>query len=137
MNENILVSIIIPVYNGEKYISDTIQSVIDQTYKNWELIIVDDGSTDNTAEIVKQFNDSRISYIKKNNTGVSDTRNVGAMISKGEILSFLDADDIWLPENLEKKVEKLINEPQCVLVYSSMFLWDERENYKNCRIIKK
>jgi len=65
MNENILVSIIIPVYNGEKYISDTIQSVIDQTYKNWELIIVDDGSTDNTAEIVKQFNDSRISYIKK------------------------------------------------------------------------
>ena len=65
MNENILVSIIIPVYNGEKYISDTIQSVIDQTYKNWELIIVDDGFTDNTAEIVKQFNDSRISYIKK------------------------------------------------------------------------
>jgi len=137
MNENILVSIIIPVYNGEKYISDTIQSVIDQTYKNWELIIVDDGSTDNTAEIVKQFNDSRISYIKKNNTGVSDTRNVGAMISKGEILSFLDADDIWLPENLEKKVEKLINEPKCVLLYSSMFLWDERENYKNCSIIKK
>ncbi|MGB3902114.1 MAG: glycosyltransferase family A protein, partial [Bacteroidales bacterium] len=121
MNENILVSIIIPVYNGEKYISDTIQSVIDQTYKNWELIIVDDGSTDNTAEIVKQFNDSRISYIKKNNTGVSDTRNVGAMISKGEILCFLDADDIWLPENLEKKVEKLITEPKGVLVYSSMF----------------
>ncbi|HOL75210.1 MAG TPA: glycosyltransferase, partial [Bacteroidales bacterium] len=56
MNENILVSIIIPVYNGEKYISDTIQSVIDQTYKNWELIIVDDGSTDNTADVVKQFN---------------------------------------------------------------------------------
>jgi len=136
MNENILVSIIIPVYNGEKYISDTIQSVIDQTYKNWELIIVDDGSTDNTAEIVKQFNDSRISYIKKNNTGVSDTRNVGAMISKGEILSFLDADDIWLPENLEKKIEKLINEPKYVLVTSTMYIWDERHDYKTCETTK-
>ena len=137
MNENILVSIIIPVYNGEKYIADTIQSVIDQTYKNWELIIVDDGSTDNTADVVKQFNDSRISYIKKNNTGVSDTRNLGAMISKGEILCFLDADDIWLPENLEKKVEKLITEPKGVLVYSSMFLWDERNDYKTCKTTKK
>ncbi len=137
MNENILVSIIIPVYNGEKYIADTIQSVIDQTYKNWELIIVDDGSTDNTAVVVKQFNDSRISYIKKNNTGVSDTRNLGATISKGEILCFLDADDIWLPENLEKKVEKLITEPKGVLVYSSMFLWDERNDYKTCKTTKK
>lgn len=137
MNENILVSIIIPVYNGEKYIADTIQSVIDQTYKNWELIIVDDGSTDNTADVVKQFNDSRISYIKKNNTGVSDTRNLGATISKGEILCFLDADDIWLPENLEKKVEKLITEPKGVLVYSSMFLWDERNDYKTCKTTKK
>lgn len=137
MNENILVSIIIPVYNGEKYLADTIQSVIDQTYKNWELIIVDDGSTDNTSNVVKQFNDSRISYIKKNNTGVSDTRNLGAMISNGEILCFLDADDIWLPENLEKKVEKLINEPQGVLVFSSMYLWDERGDYKTCKTTKK
>lgn len=137
MNENILVSIIIPVYNGEKYIADTIQSVIGQTYKNWELIIVDDGSTDNTSNVVKQFNDSRISYIKKNNTGVSDTRNLGAMISNGEILCFLDADDIWLPENLEKKVEKLINEPKGVLVYSSMYLWDERSDFKTCKTTKK
>lgn len=135
MNENILVSIIIPVYNGEKYISDTIQSVIDQTYKNWELIIVDDGSTDNTADIVKQFNDSRISYIKKNNTGVSDTRNVGANLAKGEILCFLDADDVWLPQNLEKKLSKLTKEQDSILVTSPMYLWDGKTDYHNCQII--
>lgn len=137
MNENILISIIIPVYNGEKYIADTIKSVIDQTYKNWELIIVDDGSTDNTADIVKQFNDSRISYIKKNNTGVSDTRNVGANLAKGEILCFLDADDVWLPQNLEKKLSKLTKEQDSILVTSPMYLWDERTDYQNCKIIGK
>lgn len=137
MNENILISIIIPVYNGEKYLSETIKTVIDQTYKNWELIIVDDGSTDNTADIVKQFNDSRISYIKKNNTGVSDTRNVGANLAKGEILCFLDADDVWLPQNLEKKLSKLTKEQDSILVTSPMYLWDERTDYQNCKIIGK
>lgn len=137
MNENILISIIIPVYNGEKYIADTIKSVIDQTYKNWELIIVDDGSTDNTAKVVEQFSDYRISYIKKNNTGVSDTRNVGANLAKGEILCFLDADDVWLPQNLEKKLSKLTKEQDSILVTSPMYLWDERTDYQNCKIIGK
>lgn len=137
MNENILISIIIPVYNGEKYLSETIKSVIDQTYENWELIIVDDGSTDNTAKVVEQFSDYRISYIKKNNTGVSDTRNVGANLANGEILCFLDADDVWLPDNLEKKLYQLINEPQSVLVTSPMYLWDERTDYQNCKIVGK
>ncbi len=136
MNENILISIIIPVYNGEKYIADTIKTVIDQTYKNWELIIVDDGSTDNTAKVVEQFSDYRISYIKKNNTGVSDTRNVGASLAKGEILCFLDADDVWLPDNLEKKLSKLTNEQDSILVTSPMYLWDEKTDYYNCQIIE-
>lgn len=135
MNENNIISIIIPVYNGEKYLSATIQSVIDQTYNNWELIIVDDGSTDNTADVVKQFNDNRISYIKKNNTGVSDSRNVGAQIAKGEILCFLDADDVWLPDNLEKKIYQLINEPNSILVTSPMYLWYESADYHNCKIV--
>ncbi|HHW59923.1 MAG: glycosyltransferase [Bacteroidales bacterium] len=137
MNKNIsnpLVSIIIPVYNGEKYIAETIQSVIDQTYENWELIIVDDGSTDNTSNIVKKFNDTRIIYIKKNNTGVSDTRNIGAKMSKGNFLCFLDADDVWLSKNLEIKVKKLLDEPDCVLVSSAFYLWDERDDYINCKI---
>ena len=98
MNKNIsnpLVSIIIPVYNGEKYIAETIQSVIDQTYENWELIIVDDGSTDNTSNIVKKFNDTRIIYIKRIIQAYL-ILEISVLKCLREIFMFLDADDVWL-----------------------------------------
>jgi glycosyltransferase involved in cell wall biosynthesis len=80
--------------------------VINQTYSNWELIIVDDGSNDNSKNIIKEYidKDSRISSIKKNNSGVSDTRNIGLKNAKGDYIVFLDADDIWHNDNLEKKI---------------------------------
>jgi len=97
-----MTSIIIPAYNADKYISETINSVLSQSYADWELIIVDDGSTDKTAEIVKQFckKDNRIKYYYQKNSGVSVARNFGLNKAKGEYISFLDADDIWLNDFL-------------------------------------
>ena len=102
-----LVSIITPSYNTGKYIGETIESVLSQTYKNWELLIVDDCSTDNTDVIVKKYlSDSRIKYIKNaTNSGAAISRNLGIQIAKGRWIAFLDSDDLWLPNKLEKQVE--------------------------------
>ena len=105
MNE--LVSVIMPSYNTAAYISASIKSVLAQTYSNWELIIVDDCSTDNTDEIVAEFLvDKRIRYFKNTqNSGAALTRNRALREAKGEWIAFLDSDDIWLPEKLEKQIE--------------------------------
>lgn len=101
------VCVIMPCYNGEKFIGEAIESVLNQTYKNWELIIVDDGSTDNSKEVIKRyFNDHRIKYIAhKENRGIPAARNTGIKASKGEYIAFLDQDDIWLPEKLKEQIE--------------------------------
>ncbi|MGF7144105.1 glycosyltransferase involved in cell wall biosynthesis [Anaerotaenia torta] len=102
----ILVSIIMPSYNTGNYIEETINSVINQTYHNWELIIVDDCSTDNTDEVVRQFSDKRIRYLKNEyNSGAAVTRNHALREAKGKWIAFLDSDDLWLPEKLEKQIE--------------------------------
>lgn len=101
-----LVSIIMPSWNTGKYISESIQSVLAQTYTNWELIIVDDCSTDNTDEVIANFYDKRIRYLKNTqNSGAALTRNRALREAKGEWIAFLDSDDIWLPEKLEKQIE--------------------------------
>jgi len=105
------VSVIIPVYNAEKYIAATVQSVLSQTYKNFEIIIVDDGTPDNSVKVCQQFNDSRIKIIHQRNRGLPGARNTGIRHAQGDYLAFLDADDIWLPEKLEKHVEHLNNSP--------------------------
>lgn len=104
MNE--LVSIIMPSYNTAKFISETIYSVLTQTYTNWELIIVDDCSTDNTDEVAKPFlSDERIKYIKnEKNSGAAISRNRALCEAKGKWIAFLDSDDLWLPEKLEKQI---------------------------------
>lgn len=103
MNE--LVSVIMPSYNTADYIADSIKSVISQTYQNWELIIVDDCSTDNTDDIVSYFSDNRIKYMKnKKNMGAAATRNRALREAKGEWIAFLDSDDLWLPNKLEKQI---------------------------------
>ena len=94
-----LVSIITPMYNSEKYIRMTIESAINQTYNDWEMIIVDDCSSDNSPEIVSEYikYDSRIKYIRTDsNKGVSNARNIALKIAKGQFISFLDSDDTWL-----------------------------------------
>lgn len=100
-----LVSIIMPSWNTGKFIGESIQSVLNQTYKNWELIIVDDCSTDNTDEIVASFNDERIRYFRNDkNSGAALTRNRALREARGEWIAFLDSDDLWMPKKLEKQI---------------------------------
>lgn len=101
-----LVSIIMPSYNTAKYIAETVQSVLAQTYQNWELIIVDDCSTDDTDEVIKPFlSDSRIRYLKnEKNSGAAVSRNRALREAKGKWIAFLDSDDLWMPEKLEKQI---------------------------------
>ena len=104
-----LVSVIIPAYNAEKFIEEAIKSAQNQTYKNIEIIVVDDGSTDGTAEIVKKLakKDKRIRYHHQKNKGVSIARNTAINYSKGQFIALLDQDDIWLPEKIKEQMETL------------------------------
>lgn len=104
-----LISIVMPAYNAEKFIRESINSVLMQTYKNWQLIIVDDGSADSTTKIVNSFKDSRIILIKQNHLGVSVARNQGIKISQGEWVAFLDSDDIWHKNKLKRQVKNINN----------------------------
>ncbi|PLY38647.1 glycosyl transferase [Pectobacterium carotovorum] len=100
-----LVSIIMPVYNAERYLKHSVDSVLNQTYDNFELIIINDASTDSVKEIITGFNDARIKYIEnENNVGVAESRNRGINKAVGEYLAFLDADDYWLPTKLEFQI---------------------------------
>ncbi len=106
MQDRGLVSIVMPSYNTEKYICESIRSVLNQTYPYWELIIVDDCSTDGTDEVVKPFlTDRRIRYLKnKKNSGAAISRNRALREAKGKWIAFLDSDDLWMPEKLEKQI---------------------------------
>ena len=101
-----LVSIIMPSFNTGKYITETIESVLAQSYKNWELIIVDDCSSDNTDEVVRTYlSDDRIHYLKnEKNSGAAFSRNTALREAKGKWIAFLDSDDLWMPEKLEKQL---------------------------------
>ncbi len=121
-----LVSVIIPSYNAGKYISEAITSVINQEYTHWELIIIDDGSTDNTSNLVFQFlKDERIKYYRIENSGVSNARNYGAKLAKGEYFCFLDADDFFYPKNLFEKVNLLNYDSKIVMAHSDIQMTNE------------
>lgn len=110
-NTNDLISVIVPVYNVEKYLSQCINSLINQTFKNLEIILVDDGSLDNSGKICDEFSemDSRIIVIHKENNGLSSARNAGLKIAKGNFIGFVDSDD-WLDENMYEILFKLIKD---------------------------
>ena len=122
------VSVIIPLYNKGKYIARALDSVFSQTYQDYEVIVVDDGSTDNGPEIVKQYNDPRLRLIHQENAGPGAARNKGISESKGEFLSFLDADDEWLPEFLEEGIYALSENPQCSSFCSCYYMGEEKED---------
>jgi len=107
--EKPLVSVIIPVYNGAKYIAEAIESVCVQNYEPFEIIIVDDGSTDDTSSVVQSFKNIR--YIRQENRGCATARNTGITESRGELLAFLDADDYWAANKLHVQVGCLLNHP--------------------------
>lgn len=105
-----LVSIIMPNYNSSKFIKNTIESIISQTYTNWELIIADDCSTDDSISIINNFNDSRIKLIiNEKNSGAAVTRNNAIENAKGKWIAFLDSDDLWREDKLEKHLEFMVN----------------------------
>jgi len=112
-----LVSIIVPVYNGERFVERAIASALAQTYRNIELIVVDDGSTDRTAPKVSAFQDSRIQYVYQENRERGAARNNGIRNSAGKYITFLDADDRYLPEKVQRQVEFLLANPQFKVVY--------------------
>lgn len=108
MNSSTLVSVIIPVYNVEKYVRDCLESVINQTYRNLEIIIVNDGSTDRSPQICHEFKDPRIIFIDKENGGLSDARNKGVEASSGEYITFVDSDDVIHPQLIEELLQNLL-----------------------------
>jgi len=113
------VSIIVPCYKQAEFLPETLDSVLSQTYSNWECIIVNDGSPDNTEEIAKiyQSKDTRIKYLFKNNEGIAIARNTGISYSNGEFILPLDADDLIAPQYLEKAIERFVLHPETKLVY--------------------
>lgn len=114
-----LISVIIPSYNYGRFIAEAIESVLAQTLLPDEIIVVDDGSTDDTEEILKRFGD-KITYIKQENAGVCAARNRGVTASSGEYIAFMDADDIWHPTKLEKQMAKFAEDPDIGLVHCGM-----------------
>jgi glycosyltransferase involved in cell wall biosynthesis len=122
------VSVVIPTYDRAHFLDDAIRSVLAQTFDDFELIIVDDGSTDNTREVVNSFEDSRIKYIYQENRGVSAAYNSGILASSSEFIAFLDSDDLWLPQKLELQVKLLDSRPDVALVCSDGYIFDNRTN---------
>ncbi len=114
------VSIIIPTYNRAKLVTYAIESVLNQTYKNYEIIVVDDGSTDNTRELISKYGD-KVKYFYKTNSGQGSARNFGIEKSVGEYIAFLDSDDLWLPERLKMGVVILEANKDVGLVYSNSY----------------
>ncbi len=124
-----VISVIIPVYNGAKTIRQTIESVLNQTFRDFELIIVNDGSTDKTLEVISSFKDLRIHVFSYQNAGLSESRNRGIGLAAGEFLSFIDADDLWAPLKLEVELETLRGNPEASVVYSWLDYIDENGDY--------
>jgi len=123
-----VVSVIIPTYNRAHFLGETIQSVLNQTYKDFEIVIVDDGSTDKTEELVKSFSDGRLRYIKlgKNTGSSAAPRNAGLKAASGKYIALLDSDDAWLPNKLKLEVEFLDTHPSVSMVCSNYTYFGSR-----------
>ncbi|CAM2919106.1 MAG: glycosyltransferase [Paludibacter sp.] len=131
MAENLnspVISIIMPCYNASQFIKESIESVLSQTYENWELIIVDDGSTDDTATIIKIYvaADNRVRYFYQENGKQGKARNLGLTKSSGSFVAFLDADDLWLPEKLFVQILE-IEKHDVDLVFSDSYIFNDSE----------
>ncbi|BAY31962.1 family 2 glycosyl transferase [Nostoc carneum NIES-2107] len=129
MKNQPLISIIIPFFNNENFLEEAIESVISQTYTNWEILLVDDGSSDTSTAIAQKY---AAKYVRKifylahenhQNKGKSSSRNLGISHAKGEYITFLDADDIFLPLKLEKQITILQSQPDAVMVYGNTLYW--------------
>lgn len=123
------VSILMSVKNGLPYLEETMQSVLAQSFRDFEFIIIDDGSTDATAEVVRSFSDDRIRLIQQENTGVAKARNKAFPLTSGRYIAIIDADDLWLPQKLEKQLEFLKTHSEYVLTGCFVNIIDKEGNY--------
>lgn len=124
-----LVSVIMPAYNAEIYIREAINSVLNQTHSNWELIIINDGSTDKSEEIIKSYSDQRIKLFNQTNKGVSAARNVGLAEMQGEYFSFLDADDLLTPNSISSRMNMFLTNSNIEFIDGHVLIFDS--NTKN------
>lgn len=129
MPDRQLVSVVIPFHNAERFLSEAIESVLAQTYPDWELILVDDGSTDHSASIAQEYvatSSGKMRYVEHErhiNRGVTISRNLGARSSRGAFLTFLDSDDVWLPSKLDHQLAIMADHPEAGLVYGPSEYW--------------
>jgi glycosyltransferase involved in cell wall biosynthesis len=131
MTNNPLISVMMPTYNNAKYIKQAIESIYAQKYDNIEIVVVDDGSTDNTKEVLKQYKNIKYFYIE--HKGISFARNTALSNSKGEYIAFCDSDDYWLPEKLNTQIQYFKDNPGCEIVftkYENIFENDELKKNK-------
>jgi glycosyltransferase involved in cell wall biosynthesis len=118
-----LISIIVPSYNSAHFVRQALDSAFAQTYRPIEVIVVDDGSTDDTADVLRPYMD-RIIYVRQDNRGLAGARNSGLRAASGELIALLDADDVWLEEHLESGYQALASVPDAALVHSEVYYWD-------------
>jgi glycosyltransferase involved in cell wall biosynthesis len=130
-----LISCIVPVYNGERYLRDALESIFAQTYDDLEAIVVDDGSTDSTSEVAAAYG-SRVRYLRQSRSGQPVARNAGVQSSVGEFVSFLDADDLWHPEKLTRQMARFVARPDldyCLTLVQNFWeveMQEEEEHYR-------
>lgn len=120
------VSVVIPAYNAMNYLPETLENALSQTYDDFEVIVVNDGSSDETEQWVSQIKDSRVKLISQKNQGLAGARNTGIAHAKGEYIAFLDADDLWEPTKLEKQLRVLEENPEVGLVYTWVAYIDDK-----------
>ncbi len=128
-NDEIKITVLMPAYNASNYIGEAIESVLKQTFSEFELLIVDDGSTDNTADIIRRFNDSRIVFVQQQNGGIADALNNGLQHARSEYIARFDADDICYPNRLEIQYEFIKKNPEYIVVGSGADYVDADGNF--------
>ena len=129
------VSIIIPTYNYRKYVRNAINSVLEQSFRDFEIIVVDDGSTDDTKDIIQERYAPEVRYYYQENKGPGAARNLGLKYTRGEYIVFLDADDLFLPQNLETKITLLDEKPGISWAFSDVIFQDESGELMSDNII--
>jgi glycosyltransferase involved in cell wall biosynthesis len=128
MNDRPLVSLVVPAYNVERYVGEALESALAQTYRPLEIVVVDDGSTDSTAAVVRRYGDHpELVYVRQDNRGLSGARNRGVELARGEMIGLLDADDVWMPEKVERCVSLLTEHPDVGWVTTDCYLLRETQ----------
>ena len=131
MSEKNLISVIVNCFNGETYLENCINSILNQTYSNYEIIFLDNNSSDNSLDIIKKFNNSKIKIYNTNSyLKLYDARNLAVEKSNGEFITFLDTDDWWTKDKLEKQIKFFTNNSEIDFIYSNFYIFSSNENKK-------